>query len=96
MSNVKSIYAKQIGWMIGEVSTNESSNGTTKSFTIEKPFLITEQGFLPMLYFVDEESIVLSIEDVLGGLFTPKSDLLKAYKELTSTIVIPDKKIQFN
>lgn len=88
MSNIKSLFVKNVGWVISEVK--ESLSGM---LTLTNPCIISGDGFIPMLHLVKEDELVLTKDDIFGGVFEPIQDLLEAYAEQFALIVVPENKI---
>lgn len=85
------MYLVSVGWIIAEVV--EQLAGTIK---LVNPCLITEQGLMPMLHFVEEDDITVKEDNLLGSLLTPRPEIAKAHSTLFSKIIVPDSKIQLN
>lgn len=83
------MYLVSVGWIIADVS--EQLGG---DLTLENPCLITEQGLMPMLHFVEEDVITVKSDNILGGCLTPRTEIANAHSSLFSKIIVPDSKIQ--
>lgn len=74
MSNIKIAFTKYFGQIIGEVT--ETLEDTV---IIKNPCVVQisnqQLGFLPLLATTTEKEITINKSDLVGGLFTPESDL---------------------
>ena len=92
MSNIRSVFIKNVGWVITEL--DESLSGL---MTLTNPCIISGDStgvtFIPMLHLVQETSMTLTKDDIVGNVFTPVEEYTNAYAQQFGKLVVPEKKI---
>ena len=86
--NIKSVFIKNVGWVISELEENMSG-----LLTLTNPCIISGDGFIPMLHLVVEETMTLTKDDIVGNVFTPIPEFCDAYTTTFSTLIVPESKI---
>ena len=89
--NIKSVFIKNVGWVISELE--ETMSGL---LMLTNPCIISGDGFIPMLHLVKEDTMTISKDDIVGNVFEPTQDYIDEYSHQFSKVIISENRIILN